>query len=81
LLRDVVDSKNKVIRKKNKYFSFYLEHHIVAVSVCVCERERLSLCVLFILAEKARARGQRCKGAGVVRDKGLKLVDVKVSHM
>ena len=35
---------------------------------------------MFILADKARARGEDVKGVGVVRDKELKLEDGEASH-
>jgi hypothetical protein len=35
---------------------------------------------LFILAEKARARGEEWKGVGVMRDKEPKPEDVEASH-
>ena len=54
-MRAGVDSKHKVTRKRNIYFSFYLENHIVAVCVCVREREGereiLIVCVVYYSGE------------------------------
>ena len=40
----------------------------------------MSLLLLFIITEKARAKERKCDGVGVMKDKEMKLEDVKSPH-